>query len=279
MDINVEWLLSLLTHHYDESNTFFHIIEQELFLTDLVFPPSYQDLENIIRQTAGILQNSHLNDAIITFQQGSKYETLAKANSLLIYNCIVWLYVVEKTILLISSDKLLQSALTDKWVQKEASSSFMGYKTASKYMKLFKNDYNVDSIAMNMNLMETTLTNLVNANFSSVYNGLRLMQKTTDPTQNWIDTYWILSLAFACKHTLNLGVICALLIPSLIQSRGNEWLERRLLLLKMVDALSIDIHDVSNANYWDLDEVEAHLQRHLKLTSRKMFNSKNSVSI
>lgn len=279
MERSVEWLTSLVVDQYDYDNTFFNIIERELYLKGIVHPPHQDALVNLINQTADTLHHSHLNDAIITFAGGPKYQKLAEANPKLLYNCVVWLYALEQTTLAMEADEVVCAALTDKWTQKETAPPFLGYKSASKYMKLFKNDYNLDSIAMNMNLVETTLTNLFTANFSNVYDGCYLLQNTTDPSPNWVNTYWILNLAFACKHTLNMGVICALLFPSLVQSTGKVWLNRRLLSLKMADALSVDIHEVSDANYWDLDEVEDHLQRHLKLTSRKLMKTTNLVSL
>ncbi len=279
MDEAIKWLTSNVIDHYDCENTFFHMVECELFLKGIIHPPTSDALVNLIVQTNDKLRNSHLNDAIITFADCGKYQKLANANPRLLYNCVVWLYVLEQTIMVIESDNVVHSALTDKWVQKETTSSFLGYKSASKYMKLFKNDYNVESIAMNMNLMETTLTNLFSMNFGNVYDGCYLLRSTSDPSLNWVNTYWVLNLAFACKHSLNLGIICGLLFPSLIQSTGKVWLQRRILSLKMIDALSIDIHEVSDANYWDLHELESHLQRHLKLTSRRLMKTTNLVSL
>jgi hypothetical protein len=279
MDNAVKWLTSLVVDQYDYDNTFFHMVERELFLKGIIHPPSSEALVNLISQTADTLRNSHLNDTIITFAGGEKYRKLAEANPKLLYNCVVWLYILEQTILAIETDIVVQNALADKWIQKETNPPFLGYKSASKYMKLFKNDYNIESLAMNMNLMETTLTNLFSMNFSNVYDGCYLLQSTSDPSPNWVNTYWVLNLAFACKHSLNLGIICGLLFPSLIESTGKVWLQRRLLSLKMIDALSVDIHEISDANYWDLDDIEEHLQRQLKLTSRKLMKTTNLVSL
>lgn len=279
MENAVKWLSSLVVDHYDYDNEFFHVIEKELFLHEVVKPPKREDLVNIIAQCADNLKQSHLNDAIITFSKGTKYQKLSEANPRLVYNCVVWLYVLEQTTRALEADEVVEEVLTDKWNQKETTASFLGYKSASKYMKLFKNDYNIESLTMNMNLMETTLTNLFSANFSNVYDGCYLLQSTVDPSSNWVNTYWVLNLAFACKHTLSLGVICAMLFPSLVQSIGKVWVQRRLLSLKMLDALNIDIHEASDANYWDLEEVEVHLQKHLKLTSRKLMKTTNLISL
>lgn len=279
MEQSVKMLTSLVVEQYDHDNTFFNLIERELSLNGIVHAPQQDALVNIINQVAETLHHSHLNDAIITFVGSAKYYKLAQANPKLVYNCVVWLYTLEQTTLAMEADESLQTVLTNEWIQKDTAPLFLGYKSASKYMKLFKNDYNIDSIAINMNLMETALTNLLAGNLSNVYDGCYLLQNVTNPSAKWINTYWMLNLAFACEHTLNLGVICALLFPSLVQSTGNVWINRRLLSIKMVDAVSIDIHEVSDANYWDLHEVEAHLQCHLKLTSRKMMKTTNLVSL
>lgn len=279
MEETEEWIISVITEYHDNENAFFHTISRELFLEDIVKPPDLEEIVNVVVQTIDALRHSHLNDAIITFTSGEKYRTLGEANPVLLYNSVVWMYILEHATLVIEADPEMKAVLADKWIQKKAHKPFLGYKSALKYMKLFKNDYNIESMALNMSLIETNLTNLFSANFSNAYDGCYLLQNTGDPSPNWIHTYWILNLAFACKHTHHMGVICGLLFPSLIRSTGNVWLNRRLLTLKMVNTLSIDINEISNANYWDFHEIEAHLQRHLKLTSRKLMKTSNVVTL
>ena len=272
-------ILTIINEYHDNENMFFRQVERELFLKDIIMPPTQAHLIDLVHRFSNILVHSHLYDAIITFAHGEKFHTLGEANPRLIYNCVVWIYTLDSVIPALENDDSVQEVLTDKWNQKDTTKHFLGYKSASKYFKLFKNDYDLESIAMNMNLMELTVTNLFSANMSNVYDGCFLLHDTKNPSSHWINTYWLLNLAFACKQTFNLGVVCTLLFPALVESSGKQWVQRRLLSLKMLDALNLDIHEESDANYWDLSEVEAHLQTHLKMTSRKLMKTNNFVSL
>jgi hypothetical protein len=280
MDELHKYLIHVVDVHHEAYCDIFNSFSTELFLEGIIAPPRQVDLIEILSRTKDTLENSQLYDTIITFEPNPKLMQLANANKNLVYNCIVWLYVLDSLVIVLEHDDHLKDLLVDKWNRKTmVKTPSLGHLSASKYFKLFKNDYDLCSLTIQMNLIEMTMCNFMKASLNNVYDGCYLLKNSMSASPQWIHTYWMLSLAFACNETHDLSIVCALLFPALVETSGKDWMERRLLSIKMVDALTFDLHEMSNSNYWDLDDVGAHLQTHLKLTSLKLMKSTNLVSL